>query len=47
LQIVSTNANLPLETLLDTARREVTGFTGNHALDDDCTLLALRRLAIN
>ena len=47
LQIVSANANLPLETLLDTVRREVTKFTGNHALDDDCTLLALRRLPNN
>jgi serine phosphatase RsbU (regulator of sigma subunit) len=47
LQIVSANAKQPLETLLDTVRREVTEFTGNHALDDDCTLLALRRLPGN
>ena len=47
LQLVGANANLPLEILLDTVRREVTAFTGNHALDDDCTLLTLRRLPNN
>ena len=33
----------PWKSLLDAVRREVTHFTGRNALEDDCTLLALRR----
>ena len=43
LAIVERNSSIPLETLLDTVRREVTRFTGREGLEDDCTLLALRR----
>ncbi|HUO44493.1 MAG TPA: SpoIIE family protein phosphatase [Burkholderiales bacterium] len=43
LEIVARNANGSLETLLDAVRREVASFTGNEALDDDCTLLAIKR----
>jgi anti-anti-sigma factor len=32
-----------LEALLDTVRREVTAFAGREMLEDDCTLLAVRR----
>jgi sigma-B regulation protein RsbU (phosphoserine phosphatase) len=32
------------DAMMETVRREVTDFTGNQALDDDYTLLALRRL---
>ena len=40
---VARHAGESLETLLDTVRREVTEFTGRAALEDDCTLLAVRR----
>ena len=43
LEIVSRHAADPLESLLDAVRREVTQFTGREALEDDCTLLAVRR----
>jgi len=35
------------DAMMDTVHREVTGFTGNKALDDDYTLLAIRRLVTN
>ena len=41
--VVTRHADKPLEALLDAVRREVTQFTGRAALEDDCTLLALRR----
>lgn len=34
----------PLADLLDAFRADVDRFTGKHVLDDDCTMLALRRL---
>jgi len=43
LAIVARHADDPLEALLDAVRREVTEFTGREALEDDCTLLAVRR----
>lgn len=43
LEIVARRAHDPLEALLDAVRREVTQFTGCEALEDDCTLLAVRR----
>jgi sigma-B regulation protein RsbU (phosphoserine phosphatase) len=43
LHVVARHAGDGLESLLDEVRREVTRFTGRNALDDDCTLLALRR----
>jgi len=43
LAVVARHAGGPLETLLDAVRREVTQFTGREALEDDCTLLAVRR----
>ena len=43
LAVVARHAGEPLEALLDVVRGEVTRFTGRDALDDDCTLLALRR----
>ena len=33
----------PLATMLDEVRREVARFTGSELLDDDCTMLAIRR----
>ena len=43
LHVVARHAGDGLESLLDEVRREVTRFTGRSALEDDCTLLALRR----
>jgi sigma-B regulation protein RsbU (phosphoserine phosphatase) len=43
LAVVARHAGDPLESLLDTVRGEVTQFTGRDVLEDDCTLLALRR----
>ncbi len=43
LAVVARHAGGSLETLLDAVRREVTQFTGREALEDDCTLLAVRR----
>jgi sigma-B regulation protein RsbU (phosphoserine phosphatase) len=42
-QVVARNARGSLEALLDVVRREVMTFTGQESLEDDCTLLALRR----
>ncbi len=43
LAAVARNAQAPVEALLDAIRGEVRAFTGRDALEDDCTLLALRR----
>lgn len=43
LKIFSKDVSLPLSNLLDSVRREVAGFTGLELLDDDCTMLAIRR----
>jgi sigma-B regulation protein RsbU (phosphoserine phosphatase) len=43
LAVVARYAHAPVETLLDAIRGEVREFTGRDALEDDCTLLALRR----
>ena len=43
LAVVAREAGGPLEGLLDAVRREVARFTGREALDDDFTLLAVRR----
>jgi sigma-B regulation protein RsbU (phosphoserine phosphatase) len=47
LHLVTRNARHSLDDLLDAIRREVGIFTGMQALDDDCTLLAMRRLPGN
>lgn len=43
LSLLDTLGNLPLPEMLDALRREVGAFTGTPMLDDDCTMLALRR----
>jgi sigma-B regulation protein RsbU (phosphoserine phosphatase) len=43
LALVTRHADGTLEALLDAVRLEVTRFTGKESLDDDCTLLAVRR----
>ena len=43
LSIVARCANGTLDGVLETVRSEVTKFTGRAVLEDDCTLLALRR----
>jgi sigma-B regulation protein RsbU (phosphoserine phosphatase) len=43
MEVVARHANGSLEALLDVVRREVTRFTGRETLEDDCTLLAVRR----
>jgi sigma-B regulation protein RsbU (phosphoserine phosphatase) len=43
VEVVARHAHGPLESLLDTVRREVTAFAGREMLEDDCTLLAVRR----
>ncbi len=47
LAFVARHADGPLESLLDAVRLEVTRFTGKESLDDDCTLLAVRRPGTN
>lgn len=37
------HANHGLDEMLDAVRQEIAAFTGNGTLDDDCTLLAVRR----
>lgn len=43
LTLLDALGDLPLPDLLDTLRREVGRFTGTAVLDDDCTMIALRR----
>ena len=43
LPLLATLGNMPLPEMLDALRREVGAFTGTAMLDDDCTMLALRR----
>ena len=43
LALVARHAGGSLEALLDAVREDVKQFTGRDALDDDCTLLAVRR----
>jgi len=43
LKIIDQDGLSSLPTLLDTVRREVVNFTGSDMLDDDCTMLAIRR----
>jgi sigma-B regulation protein RsbU (phosphoserine phosphatase) len=43
IQLVEELGSLPLEALLDAIRTDVTAFSGSQELDDDCTMLALRR----
>jgi sigma-B regulation protein RsbU (phosphoserine phosphatase) len=45
LPLFDTLGNLPLPEMLDALRREIGRFTGTAMLDDDCTMLALRRPA--
>ena len=45
LPLLDSLGNLPLPEMLDALRREVGAFTGTTMLDDDCTMLALRRPA--
>lgn len=42
-RLLEASGNLPLPELLDLFRADVQGFTGKAILDDDCTMLALRR----
>ena len=43
LSILGQAGTLPLATMLDDVRGEVARFTGSQLLDDDCTMLAVRR----
>jgi len=43
MQLLDRGGTLPLATLLDNIRREVSDFSCSNTLDDDCTMLALRR----
>jgi sigma-B regulation protein RsbU (phosphoserine phosphatase) len=43
LQIVGQTDSKPLKSMLETIRSEVVSFTGSNVLEDDCTMLALRR----
>lgn len=43
LQTVKRSGSPSLPALLDNVHREVVGFAGSDLLDDDCTMLALRR----
>lgn len=45
LPLLDALGNMPLADMLDALRREVGKFTGMPVLDDDCTMLALRRPA--
>lgn len=45
LPILDQVGHISLAEVLDTFRREVAGFTGSGVLEDDCTMLALRRPA--
>lgn len=45
LPLLDALGDLPLPEMLDALRREVGAFTGTAMLDDDCTMLALRRPA--
>jgi sigma-B regulation protein RsbU (phosphoserine phosphatase) len=38
-------AQLPLQSILDTVRRQVAAFTGTDVLEDDFTMLAIRRVS--
>jgi sigma-B regulation protein RsbU (phosphoserine phosphatase) len=44
LEIAVRNTNNSLAELLQSVRNELAEFTGNKALSDDCTMLAIRRL---
>jgi sigma-B regulation protein RsbU (phosphoserine phosphatase) len=46
IEVVANNASLPLEQLVDTIRHSVSAFTGSTTLEDDCTILALRRSTV-
>jgi len=43
-KLLQAYGQFPLADLLDAFRADVDRFTGKHVLDDDCTMLALRRL---
>jgi phosphoserine phosphatase RsbU/P len=43
VEVVAHRAHGPLEALLEAVRQEVTEFAGRDVLEDDCTLLAVRR----
>lgn len=42
-RLLQASGHMPLPELLDTFRADVQSFTGKSILDDDCTMLALRR----
>lgn len=42
-RLLETNRKLPLSEMLDAFRADVDRFTGKPVLDDDCTMLAIRR----
>ncbi len=46
LELVHTESSKPIEGLLEAVRKSVAQFTGTDVLEDDCTMLALRRLQI-
>lgn len=43
MKFVEDHGHLPVEALLDLIRTDVAVFTGSQELDDDCTMLAVRR----
>jgi len=43
LKIVEQTGSTPLKSMLETILNEVVNFTGSNVLEDDCTMLALRR----
>lgn len=43
MKFVEDHGHLPVEALLDVIRTDVAAFTGSRELDDDCTMLAVRR----
>jgi sigma-B regulation protein RsbU (phosphoserine phosphatase) len=43
IRLLCRESSQPVETIVESVRREVTEFTGNNTLDDDYTLLVIRR----
>jgi serine phosphatase RsbU (regulator of sigma subunit) len=44
IDLLQASRHLTLADLLDTVRSDVARFTDKQVLDDDCTMLAVRRL---
>jgi sigma-B regulation protein RsbU (phosphoserine phosphatase) len=47
IELLRRESNLSPEIMVETVRREVTRFTGNNALDDDYTIMVIRRHRVN